>query len=215
MTVSSEHDTPAIPDRSDGHWRTFWLMAAAILAMSLAVLARSGDFIENVRLLIRCTARTSAAFFLLAFLASSLHRIWPNPTTAWLVRDRRQLGLAFAFSHTVHAAAIYTYWKTAPDIFWHHRTVAGNIPGTFGYTALIVLVLTSSNRAVELLGRPLWQRIHKFAIWTIFLVFFVAWGKRVSAEPLYAVPFAIFTAAALVRLSSARLGRIHSGRPAA
>lgn len=215
MTDSSGHDNLAIPGRPAGHWRTFWLAAVAVVALSLVIMTRGGDFIENVRLLIRATARSSATLFLLTFLASSLARIWPAQATAWMMRDRRQLGLAFAFSHTVHAAAIYTYWKSAPDIFWHYRTVAGNIPGTFGYIALFALVLTSNDRAVEMLGQRLWQRVHKVAIWTIFLVFFLAWGKRISSEALYAVPFVIFLGAALLRLFSTRLGRNHRRKAAA
>jgi len=196
-----------VPSASPGRWSTLWIAAALVLAMTFVILARDADLVSNLRLLIRSTARTSAAFFLAAFTASVLYRFWPGALTAWIVRNRRQLGLSFAFSHTVHAIAIYNYWSIAPELFWQGRSVAANVPGTIGYVALIILVLTSNFSAVSALGLALWQRIHKYLMWTIFLVFFIAWGKRIHAQHLYAIPFLIFAAAAGLRLMSGRLKR--------
>ncbi len=40
--------------------------------------------------------------FLVAFLASSLVRLWPGPRTRALLARRRALGLAFATAHFIH-----------------------------------------------------------------------------------------------------------------
>lgn len=187
-----------------GAWRSFWALAALIALMSAGILLRNGDFIEQLRLLIRTTARTSAGLFLIVFTASAIDRLFPNAFSTWALLNRRQLGLAFAFSHTVHAIAIYNYWKLAPELFWHGRSVAANMPGAFGYLAIVTLVATSNDAAVRKLTFSLWKRIHTIAIWVIFAVFFIAWGKRIPAEHIYAIPFALFTAAALIRLISNR-----------
>jgi len=54
----------------------------------------------------RATARTSVVFFTAAFAASALRRRWPNGATAWMLRNRRQLGVSYAASHFIHLLLI-------------------------------------------------------------------------------------------------------------
>ncbi|EHC18542.1 hypothetical protein [Fischerella thermalis] len=70
---------------------------------------------QGMRMTIGGTARTSCILFLCAFVASALRRIWSNSISAWLLQNRRYLGLSFAVSHTYHAIActglwFVTYW---------------------------------------------------------------------------------------------------------
>src|SRR5688572_25388522 len=83
-------------------------IAAAIATAALAVVLADGGGVDGVRLAIRLTARTSLALFCLAFTAGALARLFPGPFTRWQRANRRWLGLAFASSHAVHAAAIVT-----------------------------------------------------------------------------------------------------------
>ncbi|MGC3194729.1 hypothetical protein ACPTGE_30865, partial [Pseudomonas aeruginosa] len=79
---------------------------------------------------IRATARCCFALFLAAFLASSLATLVPGPGSRALLRERRYLGLAVAFSHAVHALLILGYWKLFPQTFWSGRSVAAIKPGS-------------------------------------------------------------------------------------
>ena len=74
--------------------------------MSVLILGLEGSGEAGLRMLMRATARTSLALFGAAFAASSLRSLWPTPATGWLLRQRRYLGLSFAFSHALHALAI-------------------------------------------------------------------------------------------------------------
>ena len=99
-------------------WRLFAVLAVAVLCMTALVLALQAQPVEGLRSAIRATARSSFALFLAAFLASSLATLVPGPGTRALLRERRYLGLAFAFSHAVHALLILAYWKLFPETFW-------------------------------------------------------------------------------------------------
>src|SRR5215207_7659170 len=86
-------------------WPLLGTLATGLLLMAAAVLLLGSDA-EGFRLLIRVTARSSFVLFLLAFTASAAARRWPGTFTRWQLANRRQLGLGFATSHTIHAAAI-------------------------------------------------------------------------------------------------------------
>lgn len=135
-------------------WRLFAVLAVAVLCMTALVLALQAQPVEGLRSAIRATARSSFALFLAAFLASSLATLVPGPGTRALLRERRYLGLAFAFSHAVHALLILAYWKLFPETFWSGRSVAANIPGSIGYLFILLLTLTSFRTPAHAPGKP-------------------------------------------------------------
>jgi methionine sulfoxide reductase heme-binding subunit len=73
--------------------------SAVIVALCAMTLATTGVDEEGVRAIIRLTARTSVALFLLAFTASAAFRLWGGRLPRWLLVNRRYLGLSFAVSH--------------------------------------------------------------------------------------------------------------------
>ena len=87
-------------------WRLFSLLSALVLLATALALWSQPQWVEALRSAIRVTARTSFALFLATFLASSLMALLPSGFTRGLLRERRFLGLAFAFSHAVHAVLI-------------------------------------------------------------------------------------------------------------
>ena len=80
-------------------WRLFSLLSALVLLATALALWSQPQWVEALRSAIRVTARTSFALFLATFLASSLMALVPSGFTRGLLRERRFLGLAFAFSH--------------------------------------------------------------------------------------------------------------------
>lgn len=95
-------------------WKLFAALAGLTLAMTAIVLASQPDP-DGLRSAIRATARSSFALFLLAFLASSLVTLLPGTASRRILQERRYLGLAFAFSHTVHGVLIYRYAQQFPS----------------------------------------------------------------------------------------------------
>ena len=84
------------------------IAAASIVSLAVvgASLALDGTAELGWRAATRHTAQVSFPLFLIAFLASSIARLWPGPLTRALLARRRALGLAFATAHLVHGASI-------------------------------------------------------------------------------------------------------------
>ncbi|MCP5853887.1 hypothetical protein NL323_28555, partial [Klebsiella pneumoniae] len=97
-------------------WKLFTVLAGLTLLMTAVVLASHPLGSDGLRSAIRATARSSFALFLMTFLASTLVALLPGPSSRRVLRERRFLGLAFAFSHTVHGLLIYRYAQHFPEL---------------------------------------------------------------------------------------------------
>lgn len=129
---------------------------------------------EAVRAVVRATARTSLALFLLAFLASTLARRWPGPLTRWLVVNRRGIGLSFAVSHLFHGAALVILGVWYPA-FSATVDSATRIVGGLGFVWVAALAATSNDRAVRALGPRRWGWLHWIGVHYVWAVFFVTY----------------------------------------
>ena len=181
-------------------WPLFWIIGALVLAMSGLILAVAPDLTEGMRTVIRATARTSFVLFLAAFVASSLATLVPNGFTRGLMRERRYVGLSFAFSHLVHFAAIVGYGALNPQ-FWPSRSALTNTPGTIGYVFIALLAATSFRFVSRHMTAGAWKRLHTTGLWVIAVIFGYSFFKRIpTMSVLYAIPFSILCAAVVVRL---------------
>nr|WP_294972830.1 ferric reductase-like transmembrane domain-containing protein [uncultured Pseudomonas sp.] len=196
-------------------WRLFSLLSLLVLIVTALALWAQPQWVEALRSSIRVTARTSFALFLATFLASSLAALVPSAFTRGLLRERRFLGLAFAFSHAVHAVLILLYVKFFPETFWHGRSAAANIPGSIGYLFIILLTITSFPAAVKLLGFRLWKGLHSTGTWVIAGVFFLSFYKRLPMGSWYPLGFGLIFSALAFKLIAKLAGRLRrSVRPA-
>ncbi|MCK1790301.1 ferric reductase-like transmembrane domain-containing protein [Pseudomonas violetae] len=180
-------------------WSLFSLLSLLVLVMTALILALNPDLVEAARSAIRATARTSFALFLAAFTASAFAVLVPSSFSKTLVRERRFIGLAFAFSHLVHALLIYTYGQLNPE-FWPGRTTVGNIPGSVGYLFIVLMTLTSFKATTRLIGRRAWRTIHVCGMWVLAAVFTYSNFKRIPLSAWYVVPFGIMCAAIAIRV---------------
>ncbi len=137
------------------------------------------EHIQGAQLSARWTSRVGVPVFLTAYLASTLFRLSKNDLTKTLVRRRRQWGLAFAWTHSVHLAALIYYLviaKTPPDLI----TVLG---GGLAYFMIYVMALTSNNWSMKLLGKN-WKRLHVFGIHYIWFIYVFTYLGRLADPEL-------------------------------
>jgi len=192
--------------RTDG-WseggRLLILLMATLLVMSAIILAIAGSGVDGTRMLIRASARSSLLLFVAAYTASAIVRLRSTPTTRWTIRNRRWLGLGFAFSHLIHLLAILWLFGAYGD-----RTPPPPIPtlvgGGIAYVFIALLAATSFDGAVRKLGAKNWQRLHKAGVWYIWLIFMVSYGGRAAIDPMYIPPALLLIAVAAVRFVPAR-----------
>src|SRR3954462_11869475 len=90
-------------------WSLLGATSLTLAALALWLASMRNFEGEGVRMVIRYTARSSLLLLCLAFSASAMHRLWPNPVPRWQLPDRRYLGLSFAVSHLIHAVAIVCF----------------------------------------------------------------------------------------------------------
>ncbi|CAN7579890.1 hypothetical protein [Aminobacter sp. LjRoot7] len=182
-------------------WRlTAWL-SVAVLAACAAAASLAGDPADGARMVIRLTARTSLILFVLAFTASSLAQVWPSATTLWLRTNRRNFGLAFAFSHGVHAAAIFALSQLDPVLFDALTAPVAFIAGGTGYLAIVLMAATSFDRTAAAVGPKAWRVIHTGGAWFLAVFFVVNFGRRAVLMPEMYWPYmALILAAIALRL---------------
>lgn len=181
-------------------WSLFWLLSAGV-----AVAAFQGPIVENfstesLRWALRVTARTSAVLFLLAMTASAAARLAPSAFTHWQRNNRRMLGLAFAFSHFVHAGFIIAFSAQGPEQYAEAITPVMVVAGAIGYTFIILMAATSFAPAARWIGPVAWRRLHTSGIYWLWLQFVIAFGKRAAAGPLYWAVLALFALALGMRI---------------
>jgi DMSO/TMAO reductase YedYZ heme-binding membrane subunit len=186
-------------------WPLLGTLTAGLLVMALAVLAADSDA-EGFRQLIRVTARSSFVLFLLAFTASAAVRRWPGSFTRWQLANRRQIGLAFAVSHGIHAVAIAGFARIDPLSF-HAATSPGSfVSGGLAYVFILLMAATSFDSAVRWLGAKRWRLLHLAGLYFIWISFVITFGKRIPMSAGYVLPVAVLVAALAFRLWPQRLG---------
>jgi DMSO/TMAO reductase YedYZ heme-binding membrane subunit len=185
-------------------WPIVGWSALALVAMAGVLLGAYGTQEEGVRVLIRATARTSFVLLLAAFVASSVRRLWRNDATAWLLRNRRYLGVSFAASHGLHLAGILTLVSRWPDSFWSKTSDATIFGGGLGYLFVAAMTLTSSDAAVRRLGMRRWKLLHRAGIWYLLGIYLLTYGPAALSRPAY-IPASLAVFAALGLRIAARV----------
>jgi DMSO/TMAO reductase YedYZ heme-binding membrane subunit len=156
--------------------RAIPFLLVAILSFGAVVLAvaMGSDTIEQARLAARWTARAGFPILILTYSASSLVRLWPNPTTKTLLRHRRQWGLGFALAHSIHLGALVTYHV----ISGQPPQPATLIGGGGAYVLLYAMALTSNDASMRAMG-AWWKRLHRTGIHALWFVFALSYFGQV------------------------------------
>ncbi|WP_454617596.1 hypothetical protein [Bradyrhizobium cenepequi] len=191
-------------------WRLFTVLTLILIALSLWISGTRQFEVDGVRMVIRFTARTSLLLFCLAFSASALAQLWPNAWTRWQRRNRRALGVSFAASHAIHAAAIGCFALMDPAGYAAATSAASYIFGGIGYAFIIAMTATSFDRTAAALGARAWRTLHLVGGYYLLVQFMVSFGKRIPEMPLYAlflIPLAAVFALRMIAMASRRTPR--------
>jgi methionine sulfoxide reductase heme-binding subunit len=178
-------------------WAIVGWATLAVLAVVATIFAVEGTGAEGLGMAIRATARTSVVFFTLAFAASALRRRWPNAATAWLLRNRRQLGVSFAASHFIHLLLILTVAGWTVHGFLTVRPMATIVGGGIAYVFLALMTATSFDRTAAWLGPRRWRQLHVTGAYYNWFIFAQSFFRMVFASPVY-WPFAALVAGSML-----------------
>jgi len=182
-------------------WPIVGFSALAVSAMCLLLLLYAGPGEDGLRLVIRATARTSAALFVLAFAASALWRLWPTAASRWLLVNRRYVGVSFAVSHLCHLLAILTL----VGLFSARAGLVTVVLGGVGYLVVAAMVATSFDRSAAWLGARRWQQLHTAGVYYLWGIFLATFAPRTPESPvLYGTITLMLVAALGLRLAAPR-----------
>ena len=172
------------------------LVIAAGLGLHFGV---SGWTATSVKAGIDATGRSSLALFSMAFVASSVHRLWPSTASRWMLQNRRWIGLSFASSHAIHLALIVTMSFDFPDPFLSEQSAGKWLLGGVGYLFVALMALTSSNAAQRWMGMKHWKRLHVIGSYWLWAQFFLTYVSHIKQGPTdFYAPFLGFTVLLLV-----------------
>jgi DMSO/TMAO reductase YedYZ heme-binding membrane subunit len=145
----------------------------------------------------RLTARFAFVWFVVAWSASALARLWPGGWRAQLLYRRRAVGLGFAAAHGVHLLALLT----ALLMFNVPTALPKIVGGGLGYAFVAAMALTSSDAAVRALGLRNWKRLHAVGGYVLAAIFAYSYFNGLATKPLVAAPaLAFISIAAVLRL---------------
>lgn len=173
-------------------WAT--LVVGAIVGTILTVF---GTDEAGLRMGIRATARTSVVLFSLAFAASALRRRWPMPPTAWLLRNRRQLGVSFAVSHGIHLLLIVALAGFTWAGFLANTPTVTLIFGGAAYVFIALMTLTSFDATAAWLGPRRWKQLHTVGAYLVWFIFAQNFFRMALLSSFY-WPYAAMLAGAMV-----------------
>jgi sulfoxide reductase heme-binding subunit YedZ len=181
-------------------------LTALLLGLSFAQ-ANGGWTRDGVLAGTAITARWAFPWFIAAWSASSLAKLWPGGWRTMLLRRRRALGLAFAANHFVHlgfvVAAVSTFGETRPLFVY--------LLGGGAYVMIAMMALTSSDAAQRWLGLQRWKLLHAVGGWWVFVIFTNSYVSRLMEKPAIAGPaVALIVAALVLRIAAALKGRMRA-----
>ena len=180
-------------------WRLTALVTLAIVTGLALHFGVSGWTSTSVAAGIDATGRSSLVLFSMAFVASSVQRLWPSSLSQWMLQNRRWIGLSFASSHGIHLALILAMSLDFPDPFLSQQPAGKWLVGGVAYLLIALVALTSTNAAQRWMGMKHWKRLHvigSYWIWAEFALTYVSHVKKGPAD--FYAPFLVFTLVLLV-----------------
>ena len=192
-------------------WRLTALVTLVIVAGLGLHFGVSGWTATSVTAGIDATGRSSLALFSMAFVASSVHRLWPSTVSRWMLQNRRWLGLSFASSHAIHLMLIIAMSFDFPNPFLSEQSAGKWLMGGVAYLFVALMALTSTNAAQRWMGMKHWTRLHvigSYWIWATFALTYVGHVKQGPAD--FYAPFLGFT---LLLLVLRWIGHLRPNRP--
>jgi len=194
-----------------------FIAAASIVnaAIALLVLRLWGTGSDGVELALRVTARVSFFYFLLAFVASPLARLAPGAVSTWLVQHRRELGVTFGISMSMHVALILRMFviyapERPPMVTWADFAI-----GIPGLVLVAMMTVTSFDRLKRAMTPTQWSRLHTtgvFVVWSIFFLCLVdSVGRKQTAHPT--LEYHVFIAILVLAMSLRIAARVRHAKP--
>lgn len=180
-------------------WTLFNYICITILITTFFILITDNDLVNGLKTSIRATARFSFILFLITFTASGLVTLVPAPSTKYILRNRKWLGLAFAFSHFVHALLIFSLACSSDD-YRSSFDAFDNASGFVGYVFIVLMTATSFKPTRRFVGERNWRMLHTSGMWIFAYIFWKTNYELLPQGALYVICLNVMSSAIAVQL---------------
>ena len=131
-----------------------------------------------LRILIRWSAKISAALFAVAFGASSANNLLKSNLTADILKFRPHLGLLFGVSHTFHL--FFLIWLQGGfHAVFDLAKATSLLGGGLAYLLMYAMMITTFPRFKTALTAKQWKSLHLVGGYWIWFVFFRSYALQV------------------------------------
>lgn len=153
--------------------RLKWPILASAVLLTVATLVSHPPYrdpADYIGYALRTTAWLSFAYFIAAYSARPLRSVFETGTLHRLgdrlLRNRRYLGLAAAFVHTIHFGYVVVFVLSNPGGTGLEVLIFAGI----AFASLWLMALTSNRWGLRTLG-PRWRWLHRFGMHYVWLLY--------------------------------------------
>jgi DMSO/TMAO reductase YedYZ heme-binding membrane subunit len=151
-------------------WALFALIAIPISILTLFVSWEVGvTTAEGISELIGYSVRWAVPFIFIVVATSSLRTLYPNEFTAWMMRNRKYIGLCFAVAMAWQGLFILIISTVYREHYFENvYYFRDELEGTVGYIFLAAMIITSFQFARKRVNLLEWKLIQKGGIYFLW-----------------------------------------------
>lgn len=158
----SSNRKSALQHKAINGWNLFWLISVPLCAIMIFRMAGYDmSSAPDVSAMIGFSVRFAVPLIFLVTAISALHYLMPGPLTAWLMRNRKYIGLCFAVAMSWQGYFIALMSGIHRDYYFENIFFfRDELEGSTGYLFLVAMVLTSFRFVRKHLSPQQWRLIH-------------------------------------------------------
>jgi len=164
-------------------WKLTLFLGGGFSAFSILYFIVEGWNEATLLFMLRTSARVALVLFILTFLASILIKLNNASFTRWLSRNRKYIGISFALVHTVHLGFIFARHILYEPTLLTSEPVS-RVGGFIAYVFILLMAVTSFDSVSKKMRGKSWETLHAAGGYYIWLIFFLAYLKRLGKEDI-------------------------------
>ena len=159
-----------LKNKAINEWRLFWLISVPMsLVIAIQMLGTDISTGPGVSTMIGYSVRFAVPFIFLVVAASSVQILFPGPLPMWWLRNRKYLGLCFAFAMAWQGTFILIMSVFFREYYFEDiYLLRDELEGSIGYIFLPAMVVTSFHFGRKYLSATQWKLLHRSGIYFLF-----------------------------------------------
>ena len=176
-------------------WSLFWLVSVPMsIVMVIEMLGVDLSDATAVSHMISFSVRWAVPIIFLVTAISALQKLFPGPLPAWLLRNRKYIGLCFAVAMAWQGLFIFMMSMFFRDYYYEEIFfLRDELEGSTGYIFLVAMVVTSFRFGRKYLDAKQWKLLHRSGLYFLWAYpFSVYWWSLSYYENPQAIDYVFY-----------------------